>query len=41
MDGDPWISWEMAQTDDELHESGQSHEKPNGPTAIRKAALGP
>ena len=27
MDDDPWISWKMAQTDDELHESGQSHEK--------------
>ncbi len=27
MDDDPWISWKMAQTDDELHESGQSHGK--------------
>ena len=27
MDDDPWISWKMAQTDDELHKSGQSHEK--------------
>ena len=36
MDDDPWISWKMAQTDDELHKSRQSHEKPKGPTAIRK-----
>ena len=48
MDDDPWISWKMAQTDDELHKSRQSHEKAersdcdtNGKARKEKESAGP
>ena len=40
MDDDPWISWKLDQNDDDLHCSGQSHEKPERAACDTKGYAG-